>query len=147
MFGKAKNKAENTDITEMKPKKEKTPMDKAKKKKIRRRVIAGVLVVLVVAFFVRNSIAAKNTAPMVTTVAASMGNVEQILSTGGTVKSDETRTYFAPLSVEVGDVMVKTGDTVKKGDVILTFDEKALSEEKMAARAAIRVLCIKTMST
>lgn len=33
MFGKAKNKAENTDITEMKPKKEKTPMDKAKKKK------------------------------------------------------------------------------------------------------------------
>ena len=133
MFGKAKNKAENTDITEMKPKKEKTPMDKAKKKKIRRRVIAGVLVVLVVAFFVRNSIAAKNTAPMVTTVAASMGNVEQILSTGGTVKSDETRTYFAPLSVEVGDVMVKTGDTVKKGDVILTFDEKALSEEKMAA--------------
>ena len=26
MFGKAKNKAENTDITEMKPKKEKTPM-------------------------------------------------------------------------------------------------------------------------
>ena len=133
MFGKAKNKAENTDITEMKPKKEKTPMDKAKKKKIRRRVIAGVLVVLVVAFFVRNSIVAKNTAPMVTTVAASMGDVEQILSTGGTVKSDETRTYFAPLSVEVGDVMVKTGDTVKKGDVILTFDEKALSEEKLAA--------------
>ncbi len=133
MFGKAKNKAENTDITEMKPKKEKTPMDKAKKKKIRRRVIAGVLVVLVVAFFVRNSMIAKNAAPMVTTVAATTGDVEQILSTGGTVKSDETRTYFAPLSVEVGEVMVSTGDTVKKGDVILTFDEKALSQEKQAA--------------
>ena len=85
-----------------------------KKKKIRRRVIAGVLAVLVVAFFVRNSLMAKNMAPMVTTVAVTKGDVEQILSTGGTVKSDETRTYFAPLSVEVGEVMVSTGDTVKR---------------------------------
>lgn len=133
MFGKAKNKAENGDITEMKPKKEKTPMDKEKKKKIRRRVIAGVLAALVVAFFVRNSLVAKNTAPAVTTVAAAVEDVEQILSTGGTVTSDEKKTYFAPLSVEVGEVKVSTGDTVKAGDVLLTFDEKALAEERQAA--------------
>ena len=139
MFRKAKNKAENgtegTDITEMMPKtkKEKVPRDKEKKKKVRRRVIAGVLAALVIAFFVRNSLVAKNTAPMVTTVAASVGDVEQILSTGGTVKSDETRTYFAPVSVEVGEVRVSNGDTVKKGDVMLTFDEKELSERKQEA--------------
>ena len=135
MFGKAKNKAENTDITEMMPKtkKEKTPWDKEKKRKVRRRAIAGVLAVLVVAFFVRNSLMAKNAAPMVTTVAASVGDVEQILSTGGTVKSDETRSYFSPLAVEVGEVKVSVGDTVQKGDVILTFDEKALSEKKQEA--------------
>lgn len=135
MFGKAKNKAENTDITEMMPKakKEKKPWDKDKKKKVRRRVIAGVLAALVVAFFVRNSLVAKNAAPMVTAVAASVGEVEQILSTGGTVKSDETRTYFSPLAVEVGEVKVSIGDTVKKGEVILTFDEKALSEKKQEA--------------
>lgn len=133
MFGKAKNKAEMEDITETKPKKEKVPMDKAKKKKIRRRVAVGVLVVLAAAFFVRNSLMAKNAAPMVTTVAATIGDVEQILSTGGTVKSDDTRTYFAPVSVEVGEVNVSTGDTVKKGDVMLTFDEKALSEAKQEA--------------
>ena len=132
MFGK-KNKAEIADNTEMAPKKEKTPMDKEKKKKIRRRVIVGVLVVLVAAFFVRKSLVAKNTAPMVTTVTAETGDVEQILSTGGTVKSDETRTYFAPVSVEVGEVKVSTGDTVKKGEVMLTFDEKALSEERQEA--------------
>ncbi len=133
MFGKAKNKAENTDITEATPKKQKTPMDKEKKKKIRRRVIAGVLAALVVAFFVRNSLVAKNTAPMVSTVAATVADVEQILSTGGTVTSDETRTYFAPVSVEVGEVKVSTGDTVKAGDVLLTFDENALAEEKQEA--------------
>lgn len=137
MFGK-KNKAENaeiTDVAEMTPKakKEKKPWDKEKKKKVRRRVIAGVLAALVVAFFVRNSIVAKNTAPMVSTVAAAVEDVEQILSTGGTVTSDEKKTYFAPISVEVGEVMVSTGDLVKKGDVMLTFDEEALMVEKQEA--------------
>ena len=41
MFGKTKNKAGNEDITEMMPEKQKGPMDKEKKKKIRRRVILG----------------------------------------------------------------------------------------------------------
>ena len=133
MFGKTKNRAENGEITEMMPKKEKTPMDKEKKKKIRRRVIAGVVVALVAAFFVTNSLKAKNTAPMVSTVAASVEDVEQVLSTGGTVTSDEKKTYFAPLSVEVVEVKVSTGDTVKKGDVLLTFDETALSEARLEA--------------
>ena len=157
MFRKAKNKAENaaenTEITEMTPKKEKTPMDKEKKKKIRRRVIAGVLAALVVAFFVRNSLVAKNTAPMVTTVAASVGDVEQILSTGGTVKSNETLTYFAPVSVKVGMVNVSTGDTVKKGDVMLTFDERCPRQSRKRSirwpptRAAMRALCTRITST
>lgn len=135
MFGKTKHKAEHTEIAEATPKakKEKKPWDPAKKKKVRRRVIAGTLTVLVIVFFLGNSLMAKNAAPMVTTVAASVGEVEQILSTGGTVKSDETRTYFAPLSVAVGEVNVGTGDTVKKGDILLTFDEKALAEKKQEA--------------
>lgn len=138
MFRKAKNKAENaetTDVAEMMPKtkKEKKPWDKEKKKKVRRRAIAGGLAVLVVAFFVRNSIMAKNAVPMVSTVAASVEDVEQILSTGGTVMSDEKKTYFAPISVEVGEVKVSTGDMVKKGDVMLTFDEEALMVEKQEA--------------
>lgn len=138
MFRKAKNKAENagtTDIAEMMPKtkKEKKPWDKEKKKKVRRRVIAGVLAALVAAFFVRNSLMAKNAAPMVSTIAVSVEDVEQILSTGGTVTSDEKKTYFAPISVEVGEVKVSTGDTVKKGEVMLTFDEEALSEAKQEA--------------
>lgn len=135
MFRKTKNETGSPDITEMMPKakKEKKPWDPAKKKKVRRRVIAGVLTVLVIIFFVSNSMKAKNGAPMVTTVAAATGDVEQVLSTGGTVKSDETRTYFAPLSVEVGEVKVSAGDTVKKGDVLLTFDAEALAEKKQEA--------------
>ena len=90
MFGKAKREAEHTETAEITPKakKEKKPWDKARKKKVRRRAIAGVLTVLVIMLFVSNSMMAKNGAPMVTTVAASVGEVEQILSSGGTVQSD-----------------------------------------------------------
>lgn len=133
MFGKARNKAGNTDIAEAVPKKEKKPMDKAKKKKIRRRVAVGAAAVLIAAFFVKNSLAAKNTAPVVSTVAATVEDVEQILSTGGTVTSDEKKTYFAPVSVKVGEVKVAAGDTVKKGDVILTFDEQELAQSRQEA--------------
>ena len=61
MFGKAKREAEHTEITEITPKakKEKKPWDKARKKKVRRRVIAGVLTALVIVLFVSNSMMAK----------------------------------------------------------------------------------------
>lgn len=133
MFGKARSKTGNTDVAEGAPEKEKKPVDKAKKKKIRRRVAVGAVAVLIVAFFVKNSLAAKNTAPVVSTVAAAVGDVEQVLSTGGTVTSDEKKTYFAPVTVEVGEVKVATGDTVKKGDVILTFDEQELAKSRQEA--------------
>jgi len=120
-------------MAEMTPKKEKTPMDKMKKKKIRRRVIGGVVIALIAAFFVRNSLAAKNAAPIVSTAAATVEDVEQILSTGGTVTSDEKKTYFAPVSVSVGEVKVAAGDMVKKGEVLLTFDPEELAQSRQEA--------------
>lgn len=116
-----------------KEKKEKKPVDKAKKKKIRRRVAAIVIVALIAAFFVRNSLVAQNTAPTVSTTEATVEDVEQTLRTNGTVKSTETKSYFATVNVPVSEVKVAIGDKVKKGDVLLTFDEEALEEAKQEA--------------
>ena len=118
---------------EKKAKKEKKPMDKAKKKKIRRRIAVLVIVVLVAGFFVRNSIMAKNTLPTVFTMEVTIEDVEQTLRTNGTVKSMETKSYFAAVMVPVSEVKVAVGDKVKKGDVLLKFDEAALSEAKQEA--------------
>lgn len=114
-------------------KKKKTPMDKAKKKKLRRRIAVVVIVALVAGFFVKNSIAAKNTQMVVYTVAASVEDVEQTLRTGGSVKSTESKSYFSPVTVPVSEVKVAVGDKVKKGEVLLTFDEEALAEQKQEA--------------
>lgn len=114
-------------------KKERRPMDKAKKKKLRRRIVAFAAVVLIAAFFIRNSIVAKNANPVVYTTEASVEDVEQTLRTGGTVQSMESKSYFAPVAVPVSEVMVSAGDKVEKGDVLLKYDETALAQTRQEA--------------
>lgn len=121
-----------------KAKKEKKPMDKAKKKKLRRRIAAVVIVALIAGFFVRNSLMAKNTAPMVSTTEATVEDVEQTLRTNGTVKSTETKSYFAAVTIPVSEIKVAVGDKVKKGDVLLKFDEAALLEAKQEAELKLQ---------
>ena len=120
-------------MKEKKEKKEKSPMDKAKKKKIIKRVVFGVLAAFVVLFIVMNKIAAQNVLPVVYTSSVSRGDVEQVVSTSGTVKTEESKAYFAPLAVKVGTVDVAAGDSVKKGQRLYAYDEDALADEKLLA--------------
>lgn len=127
MFWKAKRKETAEGGTELAVK---PPVDKAKKKKIRRRVIAGILTALVISALAGNSLLAKNAPPTVQVKAAEKGDVEQLLRTKGVVKSGEAKTYFAPVSAPLGEVKVAAGDAVKRGDVLLAFDKVALAQAK-----------------
>ncbi len=111
-------------------KKNKTPMDAAKKKKIIKRSILGGVAGVFILFIVISNIAAANTKPVVYTAQVSKGDIEQMLSTSGTVTSGETKTYFTPISVKVGEINVVAGGTVQKGEPIITYDETALTNEK-----------------
>lgn len=120
-----------------KEKKEKTPrapMDKKKKKKVIRRFVLGGVAVACAVFMVSRSIAAKNAPMMVYTMPVTVEDIEETMNTSGTVKSEESRTYFAPLSVKIGTVDVAAGDSVKKGQKLLGFDETALAEAKQVAQ-------------
>lgn len=116
----------------------KKPMDKARKKKIIRRSIFGGVALVIVLFFIRNSLAAQNMGLMVSTITAMKQDLEQNLSTSGTVKSEETKTYFAPVAVKVGTVDAATGDSVKKGQSLLQFDADALAEAKQMAQLKLQ---------
>lgn len=119
-------------------KKEKPPMDKKKKKKLIRRCIIGGAAVVIVLFIAGNSMAAKNAGMVVYTAAAETGDIEQTLSTSGTVKSKEVRTYFAPLAVKVGSVDVAAGDSVEKGQSLLQYDADALEEARQVAELKLQ---------
>ena len=122
----------------MKEKKEKTPMDKAKKKKIIKRCILGGIVAVIVLYVGINSVIAKNTPAIVYTTEVVKGDVEQVLSTSGTVKTQESKTYFADISVKIGQVDVAAGDNVKKGQQLYAYDADALADEKMLSELKIQ---------
>lgn len=111
----------------------KTPMDKKKKKKIIRRCVVGGVAAVAVFFMVSNSMKAKNASMVVYTMEVTREDVEQMLSTSGTVRSEESKTYFAPVAVQIGSVDVAPGDSVEKGQTLLTFDEQALADAKQVA--------------
>ena len=124
-----------------KDKKEKvpgTPMDKKKKKKIIRRCVIGGVAVVIVLFMVSNSIAAKNAGTVVYTTTAVIQDIEQTLNTSGTVRSEETKSYFAPVAVKIGTVDVAAGDSVKKGQSLVKYDGDALEEAKQIAQLKLQ---------
>lgn len=121
-----------------KVKKEKTPMDKAKKKKIIRRSIFGAIAVIIILFMVVNSIAAKNMAQVVYTTEVTRQDIEQVLSTSGTVQTQEKKTYFSQVEAKIGHIEASLGDSVKKGDILFTYDEAALADAKQLAQLKIQ---------
>lgn len=119
-------------------KKEKTPMDKTKKKKIIKRCMIGGIAAVVIIGIAANSIIAGNAPLVVYTTPAVREDVEQLLSTSGTVKTEESKSYFSNVSVKIGEVKVAAGDVVKKGQVLYAYDKDALADEKQLVQLKIQ---------
>ncbi|MDE6748982.1 MAG: efflux RND transporter periplasmic adaptor subunit [Lachnospiraceae bacterium] len=118
----------------------KVPMDQSKKKKIKkiiRRIIIGVILVAIIAFIAINSIMAKNAPAIVYVTPVERDDVEQVLSTSGTVKTEEKKVYFSTMAIEIAQVNVALGDNVKKEQALLSYDADALENEKLLAQLRI----------
>lgn len=120
-----------------KDKGEKKPVDKAKRKKIRRIVILGVILMLVLYVVVSSAIAGNTPIP-VTTVPAQKGEIEQTINTSGTVTTNYSKSYFSDVKVKIGHVDVNVGDAVKAGDVLIKYDEQSMETEKQLAELKLQ---------
>ena len=87
----------------------------------RNTVIAAALVIAGLIGY--RSFAARNVVPTVEAYEVQKGDLEQIVSISGTVTTDEEKSYYAKASVPVETVHVAVGDTVKKGDLLISFDQ------------------------
>lgn len=119
---------------EKKPKKEKKPLDTAAKKKRRRIILGCVAGVLVIAFVVMKMTAGEGPQAVVSTTGAWTGEIEETINTSGTVTTLETKNYFSDVDVKIKEVSVKAGDAVKAGDVLITYDDEALTKEEELAQ-------------
>lgn len=100
-------------------------MKKRKKKII--KIVAGIIVVAIIAGVVIGSQNQGTAAIPVYTQQAFRGAISSELDTSGTVKAENTVTYFAPAGTKIAGVQVEAGDVVKSGDMMVCFDEAALA--------------------
>lgn len=131
-----KEQAEMNEKKKSKPKKEKKekkPVDPATKKKRRRIVFLVIAVIFILVILLGKALAGNAPMPVVTESAVK-GEIEQTISTGGTVESDEIQSYFSEVNVKVGTVHVKAGDAVKKGDLLVSYDADELQTELELAK-------------
>lgn len=56
-------------------------------------------------------------------------NVEQEITTSGTVIGIEKQAYTSPVTAKVEDICVEVGQTIKKGDILLTYDSSELGDD------------------
>ena len=119
---------------EKKAKKEKKPLDAAAKKKRRRIIMFSAAGVLILALVLKNLFFKSEVSMFVATVGAVKGEIEQTINTSGTVTTEKSRNYFSDVSVRIGSIPVAAGDSVKAGDVLISYDADELAREKELAR-------------
>ena len=112
-----------------KEKKEKKPLDRKAKKKRKKIIIFSIVGVLVLLIILKNVFGGNGAQMMVATTPAVTGEIEQTISTSGTVTTEKTRSYFSEVNVKIGNVPVQVGDAVKAGDVLIAYDEADLNKE------------------
>lgn len=66
------------------------------------------------------------------------GNVEEIIETNGTVVSGEEKVIFSPVNAKVETAEFQTGDLVKEGQKLVTFDLKDLEEQNQKAELTVK---------
>lgn len=99
---------------------------KRKKKRKKAPIIIAVIIILLIVWRVAACSMAGPIATVVTTQKPIIGELQESIGTSGTIASEEKKTYFAPVSGVLGSVNVKVGDSVKKGDVLISYDDEKL---------------------
>lgn len=85
----------------------------------------GIFVVIVGGIALTKFLKKNSKAITVKTAVAQKGNIKSYLNTTGTIKSKNIKDYYGP-QLKVSKVKVKVGDSVKKGDILVTFDNSDL---------------------
>lgn len=66
--------------------------------------------------------------PVVDTVSVDQGTLTSTLDTSGTIASELTHIYASPVDAQVGEIPVALGDSVERGDFLLTYDTASLQK-------------------
>lgn len=96
----------------------------------KKKWLIGIIALVFVAVIIWNVVvmSGASVATPVSVATVSGGDLVQQMDFSGTVMTEQTKVYFAPVAGEVATVEVTPGDPVKSGDVLMTYDLEALEE-------------------
>ncbi|MEG1971830.1 MAG: efflux RND transporter periplasmic adaptor subunit, partial [Oscillospiraceae bacterium] len=109
-----------------------------KKKKRKKRITIAVVLVAAVAIGAKLMMPKDISLP-VSTYTVKLGDLENKISLGGTVRSENSRKIYNTVSDEVIKVNVKLGDKVKKGDVLAEISSESTSDAIAKQKAAMSI--------
>jgi HlyD family secretion protein len=95
---------------------------------MKRRIITGILIITLLGggIYIRRNSVKKSNITAVKTSTVVNGNVKSYLSTTAVIKSKNSKDYFGQ-QLKVSKVHVKIGDSVKQGQILVTFDVSDLN--------------------
>lgn len=120
-----KRKGKNKDTAVTEPGAE-VKASKPRKKRKKAPVIIAALVVAVIVIRAVACSSGDSAGAVVTTTSAVRGDLQESISTNGTVRSEEVSVIFAPVSGILDTVNVAAGDAVEAGDLLATYNVERL---------------------
>lgn len=66
------------------------------------------------------------------------GNIREVYNSSGTIESENTKTYYSPVTAPITNLNAKVGKAVKKGDLLVTFDTANLERDNQQAQLQLQ---------
>ncbi|MDL2249540.1 efflux RND transporter periplasmic adaptor subunit [Lachnospiraceae bacterium OttesenSCG-928-J05] len=90
--------------------------------------ILGVVLLFLVLLSFLGGNSQKDSGSAVEVVTVKSGEVKETFDTSGTVVSDKQKVFYSPVNAPISDSKLEVGKTVKKGDLLVSFDVKDLEK-------------------
>ncbi|WP_334074703.1 MULTISPECIES: efflux RND transporter periplasmic adaptor subunit [Paenibacillus] len=103
----------------------------------KRKWIIGVLLGIVVIGLVGVNLVNMNRALVVKTAEVTEGEIIEEIYTNGKLEPEKTTKLYSPVSGIVGELRIKAGDTVSKGQVLLTLKQDGIREQLAKERLSL----------
>lgn len=104
-------------------------------------IIPILAVILLGAFgisFLTENTNSSGSGTLLKTVKAEKGTVTEIYTSTGTIESENTKTYYSPVTAPIRECLAITGQPVKSGDLLITFDTSALERDNQQAQLTLQ---------
>ena len=116
--------------------------EEKKKKKLPAWVIVPILGVVVAGGFGLSALTGgggnTDTGTVLEVTEVTRGTVQEVYNSSGTIESENTKTYYSPVTAPIKECKAVVGQTVKSGDLLITFDTTNLERDNQQAQLTLQ---------